>query len=182
MRWAFREQLGRLALPACAPPPVTSQRWVWRTLRARARAMPIFLGVLAAGAAVVAGGAAGNEPLQKARRAPPHLRARAAFAISKCFRGLCSAVRAQEWDKWMKKDHKELTGPAQGVATAPLRKPVAGGRPLWMDDSVKPEEVDPRLADAMVFRPELDGKERKATHWTLNDKGDEEPSHGDGGA
>jgi hypothetical protein len=114
--------------------------------------MPIFLGVVAAFAAVVTGGAAGNAPLQA------------------------------EWDKWMKKDHKELKGPAPGTTTAPLRVPRAGGRPLWMADDVSPETVDPRLADALVFRPELDGKERKATHWTLNDKGDEDASRGDGGA
>jgi hypothetical protein len=116
--------------------------------------MPIFLGVLLAGAAVVAGGAAGNAPLQA------------------------------EVEKWRNKDHKELKGPAPGSPTAPLRVPVAGGRPLWMADDVAPETVDPRLADALVFRPELDGKERKATHWTLNDKGDADAdaSRGDGGA
>jgi hypothetical protein len=116
--------------------------------------MPIFIGVIAAAVVVVAGGAAGNKPLQA------------------------------EWDKWMKKDHKELTGPAPDEATAPLRRPVAGGRPLWMTDDVLPEQVDPRIADALVYRPELDGKERKATHWTLNDRGDvaADASRGDGGA
>ncbi len=116
--------------------------------------MPIFLGVLLAGAAVVAGGAAGNAPLQA------------------------------EVEKWRNKDHKELKGPAAGAPTAPLRVPVAGGRPLWMADDVAPEAVDPRIADALVFRPELDGKERKATHWTLNDaKGEGEAAdRGDGGA
>ena len=116
--------------------------------------MPIFIGVLLAGAAVVAGGTVGNAPLQK------------------------------EIDKWRNKDHKELKGPAAGTATAPLRVPVAGGRPLWMSDDSPAEAVDPRLADALVFRPELDGKERKPTHWTVNDRGNEDgdASRGDGGA
>ena len=113
--------------------------------------MPVFIGVLVGMAAVVAGGAAGNAPLQA------------------------------EWDKWMKKDHKELTGPKPDETVAPLRKPVEGGRPLWMTPDVV--DVDPRLADVMKFDPALDGKERKATHWTLNERDDAaEGSRGDGGA
>ena len=112
----------------------------------------IFLGVCAAFAAVVAGGAAGNTALQA------------------------------EWEKWKNKNFKELTGPGAEETTAPLRQPVPGGRPLWMADDTPAAEVDPRLADALVFNPELDSRERKTTHWTLNDRDGVGESRGDGGA
>ena len=114
--------------------------------------MPIFIPVVLGMVAVVAGGAAGNEPLQR------------------------------EWAKWWKKDHKELTGPGPDVATAPLRTATGRDRPLWMAEDAPDAEVDPRLADVLVFNPALDGTERKATHWTLNDKDSIGEGRGDGGA
>ncbi len=116
----------------------------------------IWFGVCAAFGMVVAGGAAGNSAL------------------------------AEEWSRWVQKSHPALARDSSegtpGSPKAPLRVPRPGGKPLWMADG-DDAEVDPRLADALVFRPELDGKERKASHWTLKDRGDgKEPSRGDGGA
>ena len=114
--------------------------------------MPIFIPIVLGIGAVMAGGAAGNPQLQA------------------------------EWSKWMNKQHKELTGPAPEEATAPLRTATGRDRPLWMADDAPAAEVDPRLASVLVYNPELDGKERKATHWTLNDKDSIGEGRGDGGA
>lgn len=102
-----------------------------------------------------------------------------------------------DWDKFKHRLTAARTGSAslepvlpgqEPPATAPLRVPVAGGRPLWMEDSDVPSEgVDPRLANVLVFDPVLDSKERKSTHWTLKDNtgpldDSGNCSRGDGGA
>jgi len=116
----------------------------------------IWFGVCAAFGMLVAGGAAGNEQLKA------------------------------ELDKWRGKNHAALqrdsSAGTPNSPTAPLRVPKAGGKPLWMADDAPTDSVDPRLADALIFRPELDGKERKSSHWTLNDRGEDNASRGDGGA
>lgn len=79
----------------------------------------------------------------------------------------------------MNKDHKELKRDSvgvAGVATAPLRVAKPGGKPLWMEET---DAADDRLTEAIGV---VESTERKATHWTLNDRGDSQPSKGDGGA
>jgi hypothetical protein len=87
----------------------------------------------------------------------------------------------EEWAKWMSKDHKELkrdsSSGVAGATIAPLRVAKQGGKPLWMEDS--DTVTDEKLTEALAV---VDSTERKATHWTLNDRGDSQPSKGDGGA
>jgi len=130
--------------------------------------MPIFIAMALAGAALCGGG----------------------YALNK-------ETLTADWEKFKLRLSAARTGSAslepvlpgqEAPATAPLRVPVAGGRPLWMEDSDVPAEgVDPRLANVLVFDPVLDSKERKATHWTLHDgtgplDDSGNSSRGDGGA
>ena len=121
----------------------------------------IWFGLVAAFGLVVAGGTAGNSKLQ------------------------------DEWTRWMQKSHPTLQRDSSegtpGSPKGPLRVPKPGGKPLWMAEDTPDDQVDPRLKDAMVFKPEVDDKARKATHWTLNDTAGPfndgaGNSRGDGGA
>ena len=82
----------------------------------------------------------------------------------------------------MNKTHPTLTrDSAEGASDAhvgPLRTAKPGAKPLWMEES--DGEPDARLAEVLALPAE--SSERKPTHWTLNDRGDDEPSKGDGGA
>jgi hypothetical protein len=108
------------------------------------------------------------------------------------FGGAAWTVRSEElqadWDRWLQRLKAGRQGVpvqpegAEAPVTAPLRVAQPGGRPLWMEDTTPAEEVDPRIASALVFDPALDSPGKSKNHWTLRGAADEDQSRGDGGA